>query len=717
MDMMDPYYGQQQGHQQQQQRRTRADLQHQQSYDSGSTSLPSQYRQQYQQRSFSASRSSSIRSSDDGYWRGSEQRSISPNARMMRQGEYGVTPGGRQAGYYDNRVPVAQSPHKRQLPQIPGQPPQQQYPSSSSVPRDQYQQQEYYRDRHHSMSAEDQYYDQSRPRMPYRAGYGSDVEDSNRYSRDREREFRLSQAEQHHPRHRRSMSATRDPGSVMASASSSSSMRRSSHRDHHHHHHRDQEPHSYESSSAPLGGGGGGVGMSSRDHHHHHHHMSSGGGILSGDRDIRGGAGVGGAELVDSDIESETSMNSGLSTQSERIASDSRRDHHSLSRGGRSGDMYHGMSSGGGRRRLGPRSMSEEAGEKDGCLSDTGVQLGIMKMSHRDDPGANSQLRSPSGGSIGSGKGGSKLFGPLAGLGKKSSSTSQLSATERKKERVWMNGRPPVTAVKTPDGTSSSENPGRKRRLVFGLRGKSSITVHRSEEVYPEESPSAILHRTFCLPEQSELFAVTANIWMPTLRMAGEGELSDFVEGLGPGQMVGRQVLGSRPLGEVQLSICDHNGKLEVKVIRARRLEPKAGAKIPPAPYVKVYLVDGKKCLGKAKTTAPKRTLDPQYQQSLIFTHPYTGCVLQVTVWGDYGRMEGKKVFMGVAQVMLDDLELSNTVCGWYKLYGTSSLVSLPPASAAGVAAGGGATPAAAAMTRRSFAPPQQQQSFDSAYS
>ncbi|CAG0919070.1 unnamed protein product [Notodromas monacha] len=269
MDMMDPYYGQQQGHQQQQQRRTRADLQHQQSYDSGSTSLPSQYRQQYQQRSFSASRSSSIRSSDDGYWRGSEQRSISPNARMMRQGEYGVTPGGRQAGYYDNRVPVAQSPHKRQLPQIPGQPPQQQYPSSSSVPRDQYQQQEYYRDRHHSMSAEDQYYDQSRPRMPYRA-----------------------------------------------------------------------------------------------DHHHHHHHMSSGGGILSGDRDIRGGAGVGGAELVDSDIESETSMNSGLSTQSERIASDSRRDHHSLSRGGRSGDMYHGMSSGGGRRRLGPRSMSEEAGEK-----------------------------------------------------------------------------------------------------------------------------------------------------------------------------------------------------------------------------------------------------------------------------------------------------------------------------------------------------------------
>ena len=38
--------------------------------------------------------------------------------------------------------------------------------------------------------------------------------------------------------------------------------------------------------------------------------------------------------------------------------------------------------------------------------------------------------------------------------------------------------------------------------------------------------------------------------------------------------------------------------------------------------------------------------------------------------------MEGKKVFMGVAQIMLDDLDLSNIVIGWYKLFGTSTLVS-----------------------------------------
>ncbi len=41
-------------------------------------------------------------------------------------------------------------------------------------------------------------------------------------------------------------------------------------------------------------------------------------------------------------------------------------------------------------------------------------------------------------------------------------------------------------------------------------------------------------------------------------------------------------------------------------------------------------------------------------------------------------------MFMGVAQIMLDDLDLSNIVIGWYKLFGTSSLVSVPPPNAPG---------------------------------
>lgn len=51
---------------------------------------------------------------------------------------------------------------------------------------------------------------------------------------------------------------------------------------------------------------------------------------------------------------------------------------------------------------------------------------------------------------------------------------------------------------------------------------------------------------------------------------------------------------------------------------------------------------------------------------------------LQVTVWGDYGRIEGKKVFMGIAQIILDELDLNQMVFGWYKLFDTQSLVSGP---------------------------------------
>ena len=176
-------------------------------------------------------------------------------------------------------------------------------------------------------------------------------------------------------------------------------------------------------------------------------------------------------------------------------------------------------------------------------------------------------------------------------------------------------------------------------------------------------------------------------------------QLHEFISGLGPGQLVGRQVLGSPVLGDIQLSLVDKRGNLEVEVIRARGLQSKPGSKILPAPWVKVYLVSGKKCLAKAKTSAARRTLDPLFQQQLIFHQRYGGCVLQVlkpapanaggdaeggitvqvTIWGDYGRVEGTKVFMGVAQILLDNLELSHIVIGWYKLFGTSSLVSVPP--------------------------------------
>lgn len=67
-----------------------------------------------------------------------------------------------------------------------------------------------------------------------------------------------------------------------------------------------------------------------------------------------------------------------------------------------------------------------------------------------------------------------------------------------------------------------------------------------------------------------------------TAETAGGGPLADFVEGLGPGQLVGRQVLAAPALGDVQLALCDRKGRLEVEVIRARGLQARTGSKLLP---------------------------------------------------------------------------------------------------------------------------------------
>lgn len=57
------------------------------------------------------------------------------------------------------------------------------------------------------------------------------------------------------------------------------------------------------------------------------------------------------------------------------------------------------------------------------------------------------------------------------------------------------------------------------------------------------------------------------------MKMVDGGPFSEFIEGLGPGQLVGRQVLGASSLGEIQISMCHQKGCLEVEVIRARGLQ------------------------------------------------------------------------------------------------------------------------------------------------
>lgn len=223
--------------------------------------------------------------------------------------------------------------------------------------------------------------------------------------------------------------------------------------------------------------------------------------------------------------------------------------------------------------------------------------------------------------------------------------------------------------------------PGQKKRLGFRKKRSSTFSVHRSEEVAPEEVRHLVRQASSVSSDGEGSLSGDSATWLPSLRLAADGgEFAKFVDKLGPGQLVGRQALASPILGELQVSLCDRRTHLEVEVIRAKGLQPKPGAKMLPAPYVKVYLINGRKCIAKAKTATARRTLDPLYQQVLIFNEDYRGCVLQVTVWGEYGRME-KKVFMGVAQVMLDDLNLTNMTIGWYKLFPPSSLVNVATAA------------------------------------
>ncbi|XP_034084802.1 regulating synaptic membrane exocytosis protein 2 isoform X2 [Gymnodraco acuticeps] len=257
----------------------------------------------------------------------------------------------------------------------------------------------------------------------------------------------------------------------------------------------------------------------------------------------------------------------------------------------------------------------------DGSQSDTAVgTVGTDEKKRRSSIGAKMQA--------------------MVGMSRKSRSTSQLSQTEAG---------------------------GKKLRSTIQRSTETGLAVEMRSRMTRQASREST-------DGSMNSYSSEGNLIFPGVRLSSEAQFSDFLDGLGPAQLVGRQTLATPPMGDIQIGMVDKKGALEVEVIRARGLVGKPGSKSLPAPYVKVYLLENGVCIAKKKTKVARKTLDPLYQQQLPFEESPVGKVLQIIVWGDYGRMDHKS-FMGAVQILLDELDLSNMVIGWFKLFPPSSLV------------------------------------------
>ncbi|XP_028280394.1 regulating synaptic membrane exocytosis protein 2 isoform X1 [Parambassis ranga] len=257
----------------------------------------------------------------------------------------------------------------------------------------------------------------------------------------------------------------------------------------------------------------------------------------------------------------------------------------------------------------------------DGSQSDTAVgTVGTDEKKRRSSIGAKMQA--------------------MVGMSRKSRSTSQLSQTEAG---------------------------GKKLRSTIQRSTETGLAVEMRSRMTRQASREST-------DGSMNSYSSEGNLIFPGVRLSSDAQFSDFLDGLGPAQLVGRQTLATPPMGDIQIGMVEKKGALEVEVIRARGLVGKPGSKALPAPYVKVYLLENGVCIAKKKTKVARKTLDPLYQQQLPFEESPGGKVLQVIVWGDYGRMDHKS-FMGAVQILLDELDLSNMVIGWFKLFPPSSLV------------------------------------------
>ncbi|KAK7915684.1 hypothetical protein WMY93_011445 [Mugilogobius chulae] len=191
--------------------------------------------------------------------------------------------------------------------------------------------------------------------------------------------------------------------------------------------------------------------------------------------------------------------------------------------------------------------------------------------------------------------------------------------------------------------------------------GRRLKSIQRSTETgLAVEMPSRTIRQASheSIEDSMNSYGSEGNLNYSGMCLASDAQFSDFLDGMGPAQFVGRQTLATTSMGDVEIGLMERNGSLEC----------------PPAAYIKVYLLENGVCVAKKKTKTVRKSLDPLYNQLLVFSQSPQGKVMQVIVWGNYGRMD-RKCFMGVARILLEELDLSSMVIGWYKLFPTSSMV------------------------------------------
>ncbi|KAJ3609703.1 hypothetical protein NHX12_024214 [Muraenolepis orangiensis] len=163
-------------------------------------------------------------------------------------------------------------------------------------------------------------------------------------------------------------------------------------------------------------------------------------------------------------------------------------------------------------------------------------------------------------------------------------------------------------------GRNDEDDDDKKRRSSFGAKMMGMVGLGKKSQSTSQLNPEGESEPRSSIQRVRLIF--------PGVKLASDRLFTGFLDGLGPAQLAGRQTLATPSMGDIQIGMVFRKERLDVEVIRARGLVGKQGNKNTP----------------------------------------------------DYGRMDHKS-FMGAAQILLDDLDLSIMVIGWFKLFPPTSLV------------------------------------------